>query len=134
MPGTTGSIAVTLLLALFLPLPKHLAAIFLVSIPLSVWALHSLRNTRLAEDHDPGWVVIDEWQGMAIAWLLAAPESLFESCLLFALFRGFDIAKIAPANVIDETLGGIWGVLADDWIAGVYAGAVFLLIKGYFPW
>jgi len=36
------------------------------------------------------------------------------------LFRIFDIAKPFPCRRLERLPGG-WGVLADDWMAGVYA-------------
>jgi phosphatidylglycerophosphatase A len=38
----------------------------------------------------------------------------------FVLFRIFDIAKPFPCRRLEKLPGG-WGVMADDWMAGVYA-------------
>ena len=38
----------------------------------------------------------------------------------FILFRLFDIWKPFPARQAESLPGG-WGIMADDWIAGVYA-------------
>ena len=46
--------------------------------------------------------------------------------LAFVLFRLFDIWKPWPVRLIDRTVGGGWGVVADDLAAGVY-GALALL-------
>jgi phosphatidylglycerophosphatase A len=39
----------------------------------------------------------------------------------FILFRVFDIWKPFPARQAESLPGG-WGIMADDWLAGVYAG------------
>lgn len=39
----------------------------------------------------------------------------------FILFRVFDIWKPFPARQAEALPGG-WGIMADDWIAGIYAG------------
>jgi phosphatidylglycerophosphatase A len=73
---------------------------------------------------DPQFVVIDEVSGQLIA--LSFPFTLlnWKSWLLgFILFRVFDIWKPFPARQAESLHGG-WGIMADDWIAGIYAGLV----------
>ncbi len=73
---------------------------------------------------DPQFVVIDEVSGQLIA--LSFPFTLlnWKSWLLgFILFRVFDIWKPFPARRAESLHGG-WGIMADDWIAGIYAGLV----------
>jgi phosphatidylglycerophosphatase A len=94
---------------------------------------------------DPQFVVIDEVSGVQLALILglaplAAPTRLLNSSdaaafalytgmsilnwkyLLggFVLFRIFDILKPFPCHRLEHLSGG-WGVMADDWMAGVYA-------------
>jgi phosphatidylglycerophosphatase A len=38
----------------------------------------------------------------------------------FLLFRLFDISKPFPCRRLEKLSGG-WGIMADDWMAGVYA-------------
>jgi phosphatidylglycerophosphatase A len=38
----------------------------------------------------------------------------------FLLFRAFDIWKPFPARQAESLPGG-WGIMADDWVAGIYA-------------
>jgi phosphatidylglycerophosphatase A len=45
------------------------------------------------------------------------------SLLGFILFRVFDIWKPFPARQLENLPGG-WGVMADDWTAGIYAALV----------
>ena len=39
----------------------------------------------------------------------------------FVAFRFFDITKIPPAKQLQDLPDG-WGILADDMVAGLYAG------------
>jgi len=71
---------------------------------------------------DPQFVVIDEVSGQLIA--LSFPFTLlnWKSWLLgFILFRVFDIWKPFPVRQAESFRGG-WGIMADDWVAGIYAG------------
>ena len=46
------------------------------------------------------------------------------------LFRVFDIWKPFPARQAESLPGG-WGIMADDWLAGVYA-AILLKVALHF--
>jgi phosphatidylglycerophosphatase A len=95
---------------------------------------------------DPQRVVIDEVSGQHLTlllgcgvplWWKTAADSGFSSALGyislsspfnwkyllvgFVLFRLFDIWKPFPARQAESLPGG-WGIMADDWMAGVYAG------------
>jgi phosphatidylglycerophosphatase A len=48
----------------------------------------------------------------------------------FILFRAFDIWKPWPIRRLEKLPGG-WGIMADDWMAGVYA-AILLRVALYF--
>ena len=67
-------------------------------------------------------MVIDEVSGQLIAYLLALRALLNWKYLLlgFILFRVFDIWKPFPARQAESLPGGL-GIMADDWIAGIYA-------------
>jgi phosphatidylglycerophosphatase A len=118
-----------------------LAAIVAV---LGVWSAH--RVARLAHQKDPQHVVIDEVSGQHLTLLLgcavpvwrgavqepwgASPLGLmtlhsalnWKYLLLgFILFRVFDIWKPFPERQAESLPGG-WGIMADDWFAGIYAG------------
>lgn len=94
---------------------------------------------------DPQRVVIDEVSGQHLALLLGCALPIFRNAraflpnfglglismhsalnwkylaLGFILFRVFDIWKPFPARQAESLPGG-WGIMADDWIAGIYAG------------
>ena len=79
---------------------------------------------------DPQRVVIDEVSGQQIALLLAPAWDLNWKYFVlgFILFRAFDIWKPFPARRAEKLPGG-WGIMADDWVAGVYAAAGLWLAR-----
>jgi phosphatidylglycerophosphatase A len=104
------------------------------------------RAAKYWNQKDPPRVVIDElsgqhltyllgcsvpiwWKPTPLSWigftpgLITANSPLNWKYLLlgFILFRVFDIWKPFPARQA-ESLSGGWGIMADDWIAGIYAG------------
>jgi len=120
-PGTWGSAAV-LPVALLGPQAALLLAVLLTAA--AAWALPRV----LPKNADPGWVVIDEGAGQALA-LAALPlgTGWLGVALAFALFRLFDIAKPGPVGWADRQPGA-FGVLLDDLIAGALAAAGLLVI------
>jgi len=74
----------------------------------------------LARGKDPGCVVIDEVAGIVLTFLLVPMTSWGVALLGFGLFRLFDISKPPPARQLERLPGG-WGVMVDDWAAGLYA-------------
>jgi len=118
-PGTWGS-AVVLPLG-FLDAWAGLLACAVFTLA-GLWAL-----TRLPEAaEDPGWVVVDEAAGMALA--LAFADGLLGVILAFALFRAFDIGKPGPVGWADRQPGA-FGVMADDLIAGAMAAVVLVALN-----
>jgi len=104
---------------------------------------------------DPQFVVIDEVSGVHLVLILGlapltAPATFLHPAdaqvfalytgmsllnwkyLLvgFVLFRLFDISKPFPCRRLENLPGG-WGIMADDWMAGVYA-AICLRIALHF--
>ena len=81
----------------------------------------STRVATFTGKKDPQIVVIDEVSGQFLTYLLALAPLNWKYLLLgFILFRGFDVWKPFPARQA-ESLSGGWGIMADDWVAGVYA-------------
>jgi phosphatidylglycerophosphatase A len=106
----------------------------------------SAEVAQFAGVKDPQYVVVDEVSGVHLALILSLlPLSAGPSTLLhpddavafalytgmsilnwkfllagFVLFRIFDIAKPFPCRRLEHLPGG-WGIMADDWMAGVYA-------------
>jgi phosphatidylglycerophosphatase A len=76
---------------------------------------------KYADKKDPQFVVIDEVSGQMIAYFFPLTVLNWKSLLLgFILFRVFDIWKPFPARQAESLPGGL-GIMADDWIAGIYA-------------
>ncbi|MDD5063856.1 MAG: phosphatidylglycerophosphatase A [Phycisphaerae bacterium] len=79
---------------------------------------------------DPSEIVADEFSGQAVTFLFiaAAPiKNIWVAGLLgFFLFRFFDILKPWPIRKLEKLPKG-WGILADDLLAGVFAGIVSLV-------
>jgi len=121
-PGTWGSLAV-LPVALLGPAAAALLALLLLL--LGLWALRRLPEA----DQDPGWVVIDEGAGQALALAALSPGfGWLGLALAFALFRLFDIWKPGPVRMLDRQKTPA-GVMGDDIMAGAMAGLVLLLLQ-----
>ena len=130
---------------------------------IAVWLFLALLGVKASRQvaefagvKDPQYVVIDEVSGVHLALIMSlAPISpmLFlhpEEAVTFAiytgmsilnwkfllagflLFRLFDILKPFPCRRLEKLPGG-WGIMADDWMAGVYA-AICLRLALHFHW
>ncbi|MHC4345356.1 MAG: phosphatidylglycerophosphatase A family protein [Planctomycetota bacterium] len=91
---------------------------------------------RATRRKDPGEVVADEFAGQALTFLVggfgAAVCSWPAAVAGFLLFRGFDIVKPWPIRKFEKLPEG-WGVLADDLMAGIYAGIGLLILIRLWP-
>lgn len=119
-PGTLGSLLVLPVVPWIAAGPPLAVALGVVAVTaLAVWA------AALAEDgfdvHDDGRVVIDEVAGMVVMASLV-PTGWRAALLGFVAFRLFDVWKPPPIGWLDRRVGGGVGVVADDLLAGVYAG------------
>ena len=86
---------------------------------IGVWV--STRVANYVGKKDPQFVVIDEVSGQHFTYVLAlAPVNWKYLLLGFILFRVFDIWKPFPARQAEHLSGG-WGIMADDWVAAIYA-------------
>jgi phosphatidylglycerophosphatase A len=146
LPMFRGHTAPVLLLV------PSLVALVIVGL-VGVWS--SARAASYASLNDPQYVVIDEVSGMHLTLILAIvplglPTHLLPAddasvfalysalsllnwkylLLGFMLFRVFDIWKPWPIRRLEKLPGG-WGIMADDWMAGVYA-AILLRVALHF--
>jgi phosphatidylglycerophosphatase A len=122
----------------------QIALAILVAV-IGVWGAN--RAAKFWQQKDPQRVVIDEVSGQHLTLLLGCgvpvwwrtlsgyPWNGFPFGLVtvrsalnwkylllgFILFRLFDIWKPFPARQAESLRGG-WGIMADDWIAAIYAG------------
>ncbi len=122
-PGTAGSFAY-LLIWYFVLSPNYLwQLIALVLVTTIGWILTAYLLPRINQDgnkkhNDPSWIVIDEWAGLAIAFLAVDPKNVWQIIAAFALFRFFDATKIWPVSYAEKKAGAA-GVMLDDIVAGV---------------
>lgn len=122
-PGTVGSLgAVPLHLALATlgPLP-HAAAIVALTV-LGTWAAGELARAEGIED--PQSAVIDEVCGTLIAMGMVSGGSIGVRVLALALFRVLDIYKPGPIDAAQRLQPAGVGIMADDVLAGLAAGAM----------
>jgi len=125
--GTFGSLAALLpwLLLRELPLLAWLA-IIVVGFAIGVWACEVSGRILGVADHRS--IVWDEFVGQWIALLPALVAPWWAVVLGFLLFRLFDVWKPWPIGWFDRRVKGGFGVMLDDVIAGLFAGAVLFLI------
>jgi phosphatidylglycerophosphatase A len=124
-PGTAGTLVGVLICLIFSPL--HWLLRLLIVICLLVLALYiAERAEKVYRKKDDQRIVIDEIAGFQVTML---PVAITGVHLLvgFVLFRIFDIWKPFPLRNFQQFTGGL-GVVADDIGAGIYAGAVMLLL------
>jgi phosphatidylglycerophosphatase A len=122
-PGTVGSLG-TLPLHLLLretPSAVHAAAIALV-LGAGTWAAQRYAGER--GEKDPQRVVIDEVAGTLLALGCVRHAPLWVQGLAFLLFRLFDIWKPGPIRRVERLQPTGVGIMADDVLAGLCAGAL----------
>ncbi|MCA1799290.1 MAG: phosphatidylglycerophosphatase A [Xanthomonadaceae bacterium] len=121
-PGTAGTLlAAVLWVGMFAALPwvaQGLVAV--VAGVFGVW-LCDRAVVRLGVDDHPA-IVWDEFAGVWLALWLAGPGWL-AVILAVVAFRVLDIAKPWPVGAAERRWNGGLGVMADDLVAGVLAGA-----------
>jgi len=127
-PGTFGSLVGLVLGAILLHFGHGpLLVVTLLASGAGVWAVQQVGGAD-----DAGWIVIDEIAGQMIALLALPFVSLPGLVLAFALFRLFDITKLGPVGMLDRRHDA-WGVMGDDWVAGVFAFICAAVILFFFP-
>ena len=91
-----------------------------------IWA--ATRAERLLGRKDPGAVVIDEVAGQFMTFLFVPADAGGWAILGgFLAFRAFDIWKPYPIRRLESLESGL-GIMADDLLAGAYAGALMSLL------
>ncbi len=132
-PGTFGSAFALLFVPLWLWLGfvHSIIAIIIMSI-IGIYICG--QSAKIMGVHDDGRIVWDEFAGQSISLL---PILYFEQMnwlwlmIGFVLFRLFDIWKPWPIRVIDAKIGGGFGIMFDDIVAGFWA-AFFIWLYFYF--
>lgn len=137
-PGTWGSLPSMLIFALLVSMGISNNYLLLVMLVLTLagsivcvgFAPAAIARTG---KNDPSEVVADEFAGQAVTFMFACFMPINYICTTaiagFLLFRVFDVFKPWPIRKLEKFPKG-WGILADDLLAGVYAGAaLFLCLK-----
>jgi len=125
-PGTVASAAATILgglLALLGWQAVLMAALVATAIGIYVCGVYA----RTIGVYDPSECVLDEMAGQWFALVPVAAGRRASDWVLFAvaffLFRLFDIWKPWPISAAETLSGGI-GIMMDDVVAGLFAGAL----------
>ena len=118
-PGTVGTL-VAVPLYLLLAQASLLQYTFLVAAAALVgtWACGVASRQLRVHDH-PG-MVWDEFVGFWIT-MWALPSEWEWVAAGFVLFRLYDIVKPWPVSVLDKKVGGGFGIMIDDMLAGILA-------------
>ena len=128
-PGTAGTVVAIPVYLLLAPLALNIyialvAALFVVGIPICA---HTARRMGV---HDHPAIVWDEIVGYLVT-MMFAPTGWLWVVVGFVLFRLFDIAKPWPIRLLDRNVGGGFGIMVDDLLAGIFAAAVLQLMVIY---
>lgn len=128
-PGTMGTIAAVPLYLLLqnLPLWSYLL-VLLAAFLVGIWLCEVTARNLGVHDH-PG-IVWDEFVGYWLT-MTAAPQGWLWLLLGFCLFRIFDILKPWPIRNVDRRVGGGFGIMLDDVLAGIYAWLVLQAVIAF---
>lgn len=103
-----------------------IAVLFVVGVPLCTAA-----TVRLGGTKDPSAVVWDEIASMPIVFLFVPLAEMSNPMILaagFVLHRIFDITKPPPCRQLEGLADGL-GIMADDFMAAIYACGVLHLMR-----
>ncbi len=140
-PGTVGTFGgIGLAVLLQATCGEHVqAAWWIAAVVLFLYGIStSAFVARTFPNDDPGAFVLDEVVGylvtVAVYALIAGrlPDATGHAVAFFA-FRGFDVLKIQPSRKLED-MHGAFGIMADDQVAGVYAGASTWLCLWLLGW
>ncbi len=139
-PGTWGSLVGLLLFfsIIYIQLSFFLfLTLFVCFVILSIIVCTIASKDLVEKDHKA--IVIDEVAGAWLSFLFIPflgvynfstsewlKESYLAACILFVLFRFFDILKPHPISFIDRKFKSGLGIVLDDLAAGVFAGLTLL--------
>lgn len=135
-PGTWGSaVAVVLALPFFMPFfieAQSVGFLWGATALAYLLGLFVCKDWLVdSADDDPSAIIIDELVGQWLTLAIIAsfmPITYLEFLAAFILFRFFDIVKPFPIGWVDKNIKGAQGVMLDDVLAGIMAGALYLII------
>lgn len=139
VPGTIGSL-VSLPVIFYICYKFGFFGLLITIIISFIVAMISVNKVLKYTKHDPGFVVIDEFIGQSVTFLLIANSLVLNTNVIvyiigFILFRIFDITKPYPVCYADKKIQNAFGVILDDIFAGIYATIILYfisyLVKGF---
>ncbi len=97
-----------------------------------VIAMPAVKKVLTYTEHDPSFIVIDEFVGQSVTFLPVAvilqKNISLNSFILyvtgFVLFRFFDVIKPYPVSYADQKIKNAFGVILDDIFAGIYSAII----------
>ena len=129
-PGTIASLFTCII---FFYLNKYFQIEILILIFFTIFFLSLLSiqiYLRKYGDKDHQSIVIDEFLGQYVALfsipLFELENNFINICIIFLLFRFFDISKIGLKSI--EKMPGAYGILFDDILGGIYTIPIIYLI------
>lgn len=125
IPATWASL-ITALVCWWAP-PRPLTIVAVAAVLFVAGGFAASTAERLTGIEDPRNVVLDEIAGQLLTFLFVAPAGIWIALAGFGLFRLCDVVKPPPARAAERLPGG-WGIMADDYVAGVYAAIVLWLV------
>ena len=129
-PGTMASLFTCII---FFYLNKYFQIEILILIFFTIFFLSLLSiqiYLKKYGDKDHQSIVIDEFLGQYVALfsipLFELENNFINICIIFLLFRFFDISKIGLKSI--EKMPGAYGILFDDILGGIYTIPIIYLI------
>ena len=109
-------------------------ALFAALILVSVIGFFAVKKIELRTGiHDSPCYVIDEVSTIFLIILCLPIFNPLYIALAFFIYRAFDTFKPWPVSWADKNIDGAWGVMIDDWMAGVYSILALWGIYYVFP-
>lgn len=134
-PGTIGSL-VSLPIIFYVCYKFGVVGLLITILISFVVAMFSIKKVLAYTEHDPSFVVIDEFIGQAVTFLLIANTLVLNTNIIpyiigFVLFRIFDVIKPYPVSYADQKIKNAFGVILDDIFAGIYATIILYVISHF---
>ena len=133
IPGTAGTLLGVVIYFFLSKIPFQpfsYGIILAFILAAGVWI--SAKCNQYLEGKDNPSIVIDEVGGFLLTMFLI-PSSFLFILLGFILFRTFDITKPFKIGKI-EKIGGGWGIMGDDILAGILANLVMQALRSMLGW
>jgi phosphatidylglycerophosphatase A len=127
-PGTAGAVFATIIWFILSFLLSPCSLLIITALLIALFTALGVWSSGIMEadwGKDPSKVVIDEMVGVWIPLLAVSDGNIYYALAALILFRFFDIAKPLGIKKM-EAIGGGWGIMLDDWLAGIYS--LFILL------